>query len=63
MNEEPLDLELNGDDGDWVIETQPDRILFLSFPDTESSEALKNLLTVSYSTHLKLKKKIQGIIT
>ena len=51
MSNDPVLLEFNGEESDWPIETQPDRILFLSFPDSESSELLKESLTVSFDIY------------
>ncbi len=47
VNEEAITFEFNGiEDGEWLIETQSNRILFLSFSDVESFKHLKDSLRV-----------------
>ena len=49
VNEEAITFEFNGiEDGEWLIETQSNRILFLSFSDAESSKNLRDSLTVGH---------------
>ncbi len=49
VNEEAIMFEFNGmEDGEWLIETQSNRILFLSFSDVESSKHLKYSLKVGH---------------
>ncbi len=43
---EPVVLDLNGEDGDWLIETEPDRILFISLSGDGASDILKHSLKV-----------------
>ena len=46
VNDDPFILNLKNKDGEWLIETQPDRVLLITFPDVESQKELLETLTV-----------------
>ncbi len=46
VSDEPVVLDLNGEDGHWLIETEPGRILFVSLSGDDASDILKHSLKV-----------------
>ena len=50
MNDDPFILNLKNKDGEWLIETESDRVLLITFPDVESQKELIDTLTVIISS-------------
>jgi len=50
VNDDPFILNLKNKDGEWLIETESDRVLLITFPDVESQKELLDTLTVIISS-------------